>query len=209
MRWDAVAKEPDRSGSQQPAPDRRRGYRRIHRSPRQPVVAQRPRGAKRALPGEFEPLTWQPGRGPVTAEEALGVERGKQRAGGKTEQELLQELPSDEEKKETASFRLPARVMLFAKARAQVERTSLTAVVQAALTGYARGIPQEPEAVLAHHLELTEQGVGHEPATAKAARRRRASATTAAAEPAAYQHLEQRIKELAAELATLRRAAGS
>ncbi|WP_168582981.1 hypothetical protein [Gephyromycinifex aptenodytis] len=107
-----------------------------------------------ALPGELKPLPWVPDRGPITDAEALGVARRRRRvelAGQpKTTGQrsgVPQELPADSSPKKAAVFRLPARAMAIAHARAEMEGVPLTAVLEEMLVAYAGGAPQNPEEV--------------------------------------------------------------
>lgn len=107
-----------------------------------------------ALPGELKPLDWVPGRGPITADEALGVMRRRRRVelaghpkspgsrGG-----VPDELPPASAPKKASVFRFPPRVMAFAHARAELEGVPLTAVLEELLRAYAESAPQRPEDV--------------------------------------------------------------
>lgn len=91
-------------------------------------------------------MTWA--RGPITADEALGVarrlgrlelERGRagQRAG------IPEELPPPGALR-SSTFRLDARVLAHVRARAEAEGLGVTDVVRAALQAYATGRPGTP-----------------------------------------------------------------
>lgn len=107
------------------------------------------------LPGELEPITWSPDRGPVTDDEALGSLRRRRRIEaakapkrpGSVSSDVPEELPGWDDRKAPVIFRLPPRALALAHARCEIEETNLTAVVEAFLNGYAMGIPQEPEKV--------------------------------------------------------------
>lgn len=109
-----------------------------------------------ALPGELKPLPWVLGRGPITDEEALGVARRRRRVelAGQPKTSghrsgVPGELPAEHAPKKAAVFRLPARVMAVAHARAELEGVPLTAVLEEMLMAYATGVPQQPEEVQA------------------------------------------------------------
>lgn len=116
-----------------------------------------------ALPGELKPLDWYEGRGPITADEALGVMRRRRRvelAGvpksrGKRAG-VPSELPPAVGPKKASVFRLPERTMAFAHARAEMEGIPLTTAIEEMLRAYAEGAPEEPEAV---HARLAEKGI--------------------------------------------------
>jgi hypothetical protein len=129
-------------------------------TPEVKLPRRRGRAAADELPGEFEALTWHAGRGAVTEQEALGVARRQQRLHAKRRAELITELPAGDETKHISVYRLPPRALMFAKARAEIERTTLTAVLEAFLTEYAFGTPDDPDVVLAHQLELHERMLG-------------------------------------------------
>lgn len=111
---------------------------------------------KDALPGELKPLPWIAGRGPITDEEALGVARrrcrvelaGQPKTSGQRSV-VPDELPAQRAPKKAAVFRLPARAMAVAHARAELEGVPLTAVLEEMLVAYATGAPQPPEEVQA------------------------------------------------------------
>jgi len=110
------------------------------------------------LPGETGPLTWEPGRGPVTGQEALGVLRRRRRQelarSGKGNEELPTELPEENEKKTAQLTRLPPHYLAFAHARAEIEGTNLTAVFEEFLIQYSLGKPQDPEEVAERQMKL-------------------------------------------------------
>lgn len=107
-----------------------------------------------ALPGELKPLDWVEGRGPITADEALGVLRRRRRVdlagqpkspgprGG-----VPDDLPPESAPKKASVFRFPPRAMAFAHARAELEGVPLTAVLEEMLAAYADGPPGRPEDV--------------------------------------------------------------
>jgi hypothetical protein len=108
-----------------------------------------------ALPGEAAPLTWTTGRGPVTEEEALGVVRRRRRLElgqqpkrlGAGHRPVPDELPAENAKKVGVMFRLPPYYVALANARAELEDTNLTAILEEALIKYAQGRPSSPPAV--------------------------------------------------------------
>lgn len=116
-----------------------------------------------ALPGELKPLDWYDGRGPISADEALGVMRRRRRvelAGvpksrGKRAG-VPEELPAAVGPKKASVFRLPERTMAFAHARAEMEGVPLTTVIEEMLRDYAAGDPDSPEDV---ERRLAEKGI--------------------------------------------------
>ena len=102
------------------------------------------------LPGEAAPLEYIDGRGPITAQEALGVARRvarKEIASGRrnTKMTVPDALPEVGENKTSHIFRLPPLDVAFARARAEMEGVSLTAVVEAAIRAYGQGSPTRSE----------------------------------------------------------------
>lgn len=102
------------------------------------------------LPGELAPLEYIDGRGPITEQEALGVARRfarKEIANGRRNTKITvpDALPNEGENKTSHIFRLPPRDVAFAKARAEMEGLSLTAIVEAAIHAYAHGAPTSAE----------------------------------------------------------------
>ena len=107
-----------------------------------------------ALPGELRPLEWTPGRGPVTDAEALGVQRRRRRVelAGRPKRPgrragVPDALPPAGAPKVSSIFRLPARALARAHARAEMEGVPLTTVLEEWLTAYADGTPESPDAV--------------------------------------------------------------
>lgn len=81
-------------------------------------------------------------RPPITDAEALHSLRRHtrvQRTAGRGTGPLPSELPEPGTKKSSHIFRLAPRDIAFARARAELEGSSLTAVVEAAITAYAHG----------------------------------------------------------------------
>ncbi|OIV39154.1 hypothetical protein BIV57_02150 [Mangrovactinospora gilvigrisea] len=129
-----------------------------------PAMARRPEGVAEdeALPGELEPLEWEANRGPVTEDEALGVLRRRRsnelsqapkRAGAKRA-EIPTELPPEEARKVSVVNRFPPRYLAMAYARAEIENTNLTAILEEMLVKYATGSPTRPETVKRRLLSL-------------------------------------------------------
>ncbi len=108
-----------------------------------------------ALPGELEPLEWTAKRGPVTEEEALGVLRRRRRnelaqapkREGAKRAEVPSELPPESARKVPVVNRFPPRYLAIAHARAELEGTNLTAILEEMLVKYATGAPTRPETV--------------------------------------------------------------
>jgi hypothetical protein len=108
-----------------------------------------------ALPGEAAPLAWTAARGPVTDDEALGVLRRRRRLelaqqpkrSGAELRPVPDELPSEDARKVGVMFRLPPYYVALANARAELEETNLTAILEEALIKYARGRPSSPPSV--------------------------------------------------------------
>lgn len=125
------------------------------------AVAEPPRGQE--LPGELKPLDWRSDRGPISDDEALGVLRRRRRvelAGQATRGRragVPDRLPDHRAPKKPTVFRLPARALARAHARAELEGVPLTAIVEELILAYADGAPQEPELV---QERLAAQGLG-------------------------------------------------
>ncbi|GGO98024.1 hypothetical protein [Wenjunlia tyrosinilytica] len=129
-----------------------------------PAMTRRPEGVdeEEALPGELEPLEWTAGRGPITEEEALGVLRRRRRnelaqapkREGAKRAEVPSELPAEQARKTPVVNRFPPRYLALAHARAEVEGTNLTAILEEMLVKYATGAPTRPETVRRRLLSL-------------------------------------------------------
>lgn len=123
-------------------------------------MMKRPRGLtdSDAYPGEARPLKYEPGRGPVTDDEILGVMRRRARLelaaspkrAGATRKEIPAELPSIHARKEPVMTRLPPLVTAAARARAEIEELNLAALLEAFLAEYASGTPRPPEEAREH-----------------------------------------------------------
>lgn len=128
------------------------------------VLTRRPDGVdeSEALPGELEPLAWTPNRGPVTEAEALGVLRRRRRNElsqapkrvGAKRPEVPDELPPEYARKVPVVNRFPARYLAMAHARAEIEGTNLTAILEEMLVKYATGRPSRPQTVSRRLLSL-------------------------------------------------------
>lgn len=127
-------------------------------------MSRRPDGVDEAeaLPGELQPLEWTPSRGPITEEEALGVLRRRRRnelsqapkREGAKRPEVPTELPAVGDRKVPVVNRFPARYLAIAHARAEVEGTNLTAILEEMLVKYATGKPTRPQTVSRRLLSL-------------------------------------------------------
>jgi hypothetical protein len=99
------------------------------------------------LPGELTPLYWDGSRrGPVTDVEALGVARrlaDRAAREGRTRSAMARpvELPPLDALRIMSAYRLPARAVMVARARAELEGLTLTAVIDECLIGYAASAP--------------------------------------------------------------------
>jgi hypothetical protein len=135
-----------------------RSRRRVRRGPYSPTVDPLEPSGDDALPTETSPVPWEPGRGPITTEEALGSLRRRRRAeharSGKGEDELPPELPAKDAPKLAMVTRQPPYHLAFAHARAEAEGTNLTAVIEEFLITYSRGRPQDPETVRDRQFSL-------------------------------------------------------
>lgn len=97
------------------------------------------------LPGETGPLPMRPRGVPVTDEEALGVARRLARRLAETARSgsgapVPDALPADEPLVH-ATYKVSPRTLTFVRARAEMESTTVSAVVSAALRAYAEGNP--------------------------------------------------------------------
>lgn len=116
-----------------------------------------------ALPGELKPLDHVPGRGPITDDEALGVLRrrrrvelaGQPKTSGRRSG-VPEGLPEPGAPKKPSVFRLPARAVARAHARAEMEGVPLTTIVEELLVAYADGSPEPPRSV---HERLAAKGI--------------------------------------------------
>lgn len=98
------------------------------------------------LPGEDGPLEMRHGGEPITPDEALGVARRWakiQRGQGRklTHLDVPEALPPADATPVPAAYRLPPRLIMFVRARAEMEGRTVTDVVTEALTAYANGVP--------------------------------------------------------------------
>ena len=98
------------------------------------------------LPGEDAPLPLRLGGQPVRDDEALGVARrwvreSNERLGRTEEPPTELPLPSESGITPLASFRVPRRTIMFARAKAEMESRSLTEVVREMLAAYNRSEP--------------------------------------------------------------------
>ena len=99
------------------------------------------------LPGELSPLYWDGSRrGPVTEAEALGVARrlaDRAAREGRVRSAMARpvELPDRDALRVMTASRLPARVVMLARGRAELEGRTLTDVIELALVGYAASAP--------------------------------------------------------------------
>lgn len=103
-----------------------------------------------ALPGELAPLEWTEGRGPITADEALGVARRLarkeiERGRPNSKTTIPGELPDYDAVRSSFLFRLPPRMMAFVRARADIEDRTVTSVVEELLTMWAYSTPNAPQ----------------------------------------------------------------
>lgn len=105
-----------------------------------------------SLPGETAPLQFELGRGPITEDEALGVARRHARReitmGRLNSKTVVPDvLPAEDANRVSSIYRLPPRVVAVAKARAEMEGDTMTAVIERLLREYAAGTPTAPSAV--------------------------------------------------------------
>ena len=98
------------------------------------------------LPGESGPLPMRFGGAPVTDQEALGVARRlarKQAAQGRKLSNLAEPdtLPPADANLVQSAHRMPPRLLMRARAKAEMEGVTLTSVMTAALEAYASSPP--------------------------------------------------------------------
>lgn len=98
------------------------------------------------LPGEDGPLPMRHGGEPIRPEEALGVARRwakVARGQGRklTNLDVPDVLPPVDAKLVPAAYRLPPRMLMFARAKAEMEGRTLTDVLTEALEGYVSSAP--------------------------------------------------------------------
>ncbi len=99
-----------------------------------------------SLPGEIEPIPMRYGGDPITDTEALGVARRLARqhkaAGRKlTSLDLPDELPPLDAPAVQSAHRIPPRLLLRVRAKAEMEGRTVTSVILEALEGYAASPP--------------------------------------------------------------------
>lgn len=104
--------------------------------------------AVRPLPGEEEALEFRLGGEPITPDEALGVARRMARvhaayaeARNNPAPPVPDALPPADAGPVPAAYRLPPRLLSFVRAKAEMEGTTVTAVIIEALTAYANSVP--------------------------------------------------------------------
>ena len=98
------------------------------------------------LPGEDAPLPMRFGGAPVTDQEALGVARRlarAQTAQGRKLSNLAEPtvLPPADARLVQSAHRMPPRLLMRARAKAEMEGVTLTSVITAALEAYASSPP--------------------------------------------------------------------
>lgn len=98
------------------------------------------------LPGEDGPLEMRHGGEPITPDEALGVARRWARVargqGRKlTNLDVPEQLPPPDATLVPAAYRLPPRLLMFVRAKAEMEGRTLTDVITEALEAYANSAP--------------------------------------------------------------------
>lgn len=97
------------------------------------------------LPGEAGPLPMRHGGAPITDAEALGVARRLARTARRPVTSLdateLTELPPVAAPAIQAAFRLSPRLLMFVRAKAEMENTTVTRIIEDALEGYAGSSP--------------------------------------------------------------------
>lgn len=101
----------------------------------------------RVLPGEAGPLPMRFGGEPITLDEALGVARRRARAArtrrrARIDEGLPEELPAPGVRPVQSGYRLPPRMMLLVRAKAEMESTTVTSVITEALTAYVDAPPR-------------------------------------------------------------------
>jgi len=161
--------------------ERAKGYRKVQLKPGDPTsldpryIVAVPDGT--ALPGETGALAYEPGRGPVSDDEALGVLRRRkgaqlarmyaestpkaleQRGLPPTLDEALdrhlpRELPARDKAKEVTSISLPPRLMARLVARAEIEGRNLNALIEMMLWRLDHEPPQDPDDVRQAYAEM-------------------------------------------------------
>lgn len=114
-----------------------------------------------AMPGEAEPLAFEQGRGPVTAEEVLANMRRRQRIKNAElppdrQVELADELPALTGEKVPVGIRLPTALYEYIQLIALLENLPLIAVIEAALMEKALSAPREPAQAKDNYFTLQE-----------------------------------------------------
>lgn len=97
------------------------------------------------LPGEDGPLEMRHGGSPITPDEALGVARRWAKVargqGRKLRLDVPVELPGTDVPLQPAAYRFPPRLLMFVRAKAEMEGRTVTDVITEALEGYASSAP--------------------------------------------------------------------
>lgn len=101
---------------------------------------------EKVLPGEDAPLEMRYGGAPVSPDEALGVSRrmartAKSRGRKLTHLDVPAELPPPDATLVPAAYRLPPRLLMLVRAKAEMEGTTVTQVITEALEAYAASSP--------------------------------------------------------------------
>ncbi|GAA1615916.1 hypothetical protein [Catellatospora bangladeshensis] len=114
-----------------------------------------------AMPGEAEPLAYEPGRGPVTKDEVLGNMRRRQRIKNmdqprERQVSLAESLPDITGEKTPVGIRLPTVLVEYMHLIALLENLPLIAVIEAALMHKALSAPSPPEQAKESYLGLQE-----------------------------------------------------
>jgi hypothetical protein len=124
--------------------------------------------AAHALPGENEPLSYRPGRGQITEEEALGVLRRRQRAIMKSrlgivdESKVASEFPPWTSVKELSTFRMSPALKALSEALAEVEGVSWSSLMEVLVWERLQSPPRGPAAAARAVNAMLRETVGEE-----------------------------------------------
>ncbi|MEV0453699.1 hypothetical protein [Catellatospora methionotrophica] len=114
-----------------------------------------------AMPGEAEPLTYEPGRGPITRDEALANYRRRQRIRNAKlpadkREELADRLPDAQGPKDPVNVRMSTLAVEYLNLYALLEDLPVTAALEAAVMEMVLRTPRRPDKAKERYFELQE-----------------------------------------------------
>ncbi|MEU8001632.1 hypothetical protein AB0B66_10765 [Catellatospora sp. NPDC049111] len=114
-----------------------------------------------AMPGEAVPLSYEPGRGPLTRDEVLANYRRRQRIRNDRlppdkHEQLAEQLPDAQGPKDPVNVRMSTLVVEYLNLYALLEDLPVTAVLEAAVMEMVLRSPQRPDKAKVRYFELQE-----------------------------------------------------